>query len=84
MIIYLKHQVSRSQTTTIIHRQHRVVEGDPGDPGDPGDYGDHGDHGDPVQVWSFSVNNYNYHQHPAHRHPALTIGISHIQLSQLF
>ena len=78
MIIYLKYQVSRSQTTTIIHHQHRVVEGDPGDHGDPGD---------PVQVWSFSVNNYNYHQHqhPAHRHPALTIGISHIQLlSQLF
>ena len=74
MIIYLKHQVSRSQTTTIIHHQHRVVEGD---------HGDHGDHGDPVQVWSFCVNNYNYHQHPAHRHPALTIGISHIKLSQL-
>ena len=78
MIICLKHQVSRSKTTTIIHHQHRVVEGDPGDPGHPGD------HGDPVQVWSFCVNKYNYHQHPAHRHPALTIGISHIQLSQLF
>ena len=57
--------MSRSQTTTIIHHQHRVVEGDSGDPGDP------------VQVWSFCVNNYNYHQHqyPALRHPALTIGM---------